>query len=100
LIVECRKSLFAIFRSVDKEDLGVVSFDEAIQIFKNVNLQLKPHEIEDLRSELDPLNNGLVIFLKLRLNIKDSQLLEVRLFLDSSSKTRWISKLKIKMKNF
>jgi hypothetical protein len=60
LIVECRKSLFAIFRSVDKEDLGVVSFDEAIQIFKNVNLQLKPHEIEDLRSELDPLNNGLV----------------------------------------
>jgi hypothetical protein len=38
LIIECRESLFAIYRSVDKEDLGVVSFDEAIHIFKNVNL--------------------------------------------------------------
>lgn len=98
--MECRKSLFAIFRSVDKEDLGVVSFDEAIQIFKNVNLQLKPHEIEDLRSELDPLNNGLVFFITFRLNIKYSLILEARLFLVSSSKTKWTLKLKTKMKNF
>ena len=41
--------MFGIFRAIDKEDLGVVSFAEATRILKNVNLSIKPHEIEDLR---------------------------------------------------
>lgn len=40
MIVQLKKALFSIFRAVDTDDLGVVSFKEAIQILENAKFHL------------------------------------------------------------
>jgi hypothetical protein len=45
---------------VDKEDLGVVSFLEALEILNNTRFSLKDSEIEDFRERLDIHNTGMV----------------------------------------
>ena len=57
-----RKSLFSIFRAVDHEDYGVVSFKEAIKILRNVRFALSDEEVEQFRSRLDVDNKGMVKF--------------------------------------
>lgn len=37
-----KKTLFDLFRSVDKEDLGVVSFSECKEILMQAGLELTP----------------------------------------------------------
>lgn len=51
-----------MFRSIDKDDLGVVSFSEALKIIQNFRLRLKSEEIDELKPELDPRNTGMVEF--------------------------------------
>ncbi len=41
-----RRSLFTIFRAVDQDDLGVVSFAEAVKILRNVRFALSDEEVE------------------------------------------------------
>ena len=55
-----RRSLFTIFRAVDQDDLGVVSFAEAVKILRNVRFALSNEEVETFRSRLDLHNRGLV----------------------------------------
>ena len=55
-----RRSLFTIFRAVDQDDLGVVSFAEAVKILRNVRFALSNEEVETFRSRLDLHNKGLV----------------------------------------
>ena len=55
-----RRSLFTIFRAVDQDDLGVVSFAEAVKILRNVRFALSNEEVETFRSRLDLHNIGLV----------------------------------------
>jgi hypothetical protein len=62
LINKLRNLHFNVFRSVDQDDLGVVSFKEALKIISNFRLSLKPDEIEELKSELDPNSTGMVEF--------------------------------------
>jgi hypothetical protein len=57
-----RRSLFTIFRAVDQDDLGVVSFAEAVKILRNVRFALSNEEVETFRSRLDLHNRGLVKF--------------------------------------
>jgi len=57
-----RRSLFTIFRAVDQDDLGVVSFAEAVKILRNVRFALSNEEVESFRSRLDLHNRGLVKF--------------------------------------
>jgi|LakMenE01Jun11ns_1017448.scaffolds.fasta_scaffold8358511_1 Ca2+-binding EF-hand superfamily protein len=57
-----RRSLFTIFRAVDQDDLGVVSFAEAVKILRNVRFALSNEEVETFRSRLDLNNRGLVKF--------------------------------------
>lgn len=49
-----------MFRAVDREDLGVVSFNEALEILSNVRFFLKDDEIEAFRNKLDVDNTGMV----------------------------------------
>jgi Ca2+-binding EF-hand superfamily protein len=35
-----REALFSVFRAVDQQDLGVVSFNECVEVFKNMDLDL------------------------------------------------------------
>lgn len=60
MIVQLKKALFSIFRAVDSDDLGVVSFKEALLILENAKFQLNRQEIENFRKMLDIDNNGLV----------------------------------------
>jgi hypothetical protein len=40
MIINLKKALFSIFRAVDRDDLGVVSFNEAINILENTKFNL------------------------------------------------------------
>jgi len=49
-----------VFRAVDREDLGVVSFAEALEILSNIRFFLKDDEVENFRKRLDVDDTGMV----------------------------------------
>lgn len=69
-----RKALFDVFRSFDKEDLGIVSFIEfeevnffrfsfliaSFKILKSMNLNLTPTEFKQLVTACDLNKNGMI----------------------------------------
>lgn len=55
-----RKVLFDIFRSFDREDLGIVSYNEFTQILLSLGLNLKPEDLKQLQQACDSNNNGMI----------------------------------------
>lgn len=55
-----RKVLFDIFRSFDREDLGIVSYSEFSQILSSLGLHLKPEDLKQLQQACDVNNNGMI----------------------------------------
>lgn len=55
-----KELLFQIFREIDKDDLGVVSHDECIEIFKLMQLNLSRLQIEEVVNALDQTKSGII----------------------------------------
>lgn len=55
-----RKVMFDMFRSVDKDDLGVVSHAEFIEVLDNMQLTLSPSEKKFLINIADMDARGIV----------------------------------------
>ncbi len=55
-----RKVLFDIFRSFDKEDLGIVSYKEFEEILSSLGLKLKPEDLRKLQESCDVNRNGMI----------------------------------------
>lgn len=49
-----------MFLSVDTDDIGVVSFKEALLILQNFRLNLTKDEIQEFKPRLDVDNTGMV----------------------------------------
>ncbi|KAL4491859.1 hypothetical protein ABPG72_006114 [Tetrahymena utriculariae] len=55
-----KRSLFQVFRSVDRDDLGVVSFNECIEVFKLMGLELEKDQWDELMLMADTNKNGII----------------------------------------
>ena len=55
-----REALFNYFREVDTEDLGVVSFNECVNVFKNMGFLLTPEQWKELMKMADDDANGII----------------------------------------
>lgn len=60
LLETMRKVLFDVFRSFDKEDLGIVSYTEFEEILKSLNLQIVPNDFKRLVLSCDKNKNGMI----------------------------------------
>ena len=55
-----KNTMFEFFRSVDKNDIGVVSFQECSQILKTMEVELSEVEINNLMMMADKNANGMI----------------------------------------
>lgn len=60
LLETMRKVLFDVFRSFDKEDLGIVSFNEFEDILRSLNLQINSDDFHNLVHSCDINKNGVI----------------------------------------
>ncbi|EGR28085.1 hypothetical protein IMG5_183420 [Ichthyophthirius multifiliis] len=55
-----KKALFDVFRSVDQQDMGVLSFNECMQVYNLMGLQLSKEQWQELMIMADSNQNGII----------------------------------------
>lgn len=55
-----KKTLYDLFRAVDKEDLGVVSYKECDEILRSMQIELSEIELNNLLAIADKKKNGMI----------------------------------------
>ncbi|CAK61582.1 unnamed protein product (macronuclear) [Paramecium tetraurelia] len=54
--------LYQCFRQIDKDDMGVISYEEGGQLFQLMGLHLGKHQLEDTLNRLDVSRTGILQF--------------------------------------